>query len=257
MKDKKKDTKKKNTKENEFFKKVITSRGLYIALCSMVAVVGFTVYSRQLRDRTEERIASFDSGAWQEAALESEVSVIDIEEKTSPKPLKEEKTVEERIVNSFEKVPEVIETVADAQPTAGDGKILMDMPHNGVIIMECSLDELLYSETMKDWRTHNGIDIEAKVGDQVKAAADGVVSKVYKDDLSGVVVEVDHGGGVVSLYKGLQSEDFIKVGTKLKKGDIVGGVGESGALEKNLGPHLHFEIKVNDDYKNPMEFLKN
>ena len=62
MKDKKKDTKKKNTKENEFFKKVITSRGLYIALCSMVAVVGFTVYSMPMESR---RSLSSSKCAWQ------------------------------------------------------------------------------------------------------------------------------------------------------------------------------------------------
>ena len=136
-------------------------------------------------------------------------------------------------------------------------KFVLEMPHSGEVIAPCSVDELLYSETMKDWRTHNGIDIAAKLGDQVKAAESGVVSKVFKDDLLGVVVTIDHENGILSNYANLQSEDFIKVGTKVKKGDIIGGVGKSGALEETLSEHLHFEVVSNGEYKDPKDFLNN
>ena len=151
----------------------------------------------------------------------------------------------------------MVETAAEVKGETEKPKFVMEMPHGGAIIAQCSVDNLVYSETMKDWRTHNGIDIAAKVGDQVKAAEAGVVSKVYKDDLYGVVVTIDHENGVLSTYANLQSVDFIKVGTKVKKGDIIGGVGECGALEANLEPHLHFEVIADGDYKDPKEFLKN
>lgn len=226
------------------------SKGFYIALCSVVAIVGFSIYSGKLRADMEERNASFEEIPWDAVSSLEEVEVIDVDGETIPK-----KT--ETPVTSFEKVPEVVETAAAAEPKSERAKFVMELPHSGEVIAECSIDELVYSETMNDWRTHNGIDISAKVGDQVKAAEAGIVSKVYKDDLYGVVVTIDHENGILSNYANLQSVDFIKVGTKVKKGDIIGGVGESGSLEANIQPHLHFEIISQGDYKNPKDFLNN
>lgn len=214
----------------------------------MVAALGFTVYSGKLRADMRENRASFEEIPQNVAAEIEKVSVIDVDRDV-------EKT-EEKTVNSFEKVPDVVETAAVPTKTE-KAKFVLEMPHSGEVIAPCSVDELLYSETMKDWRTHNGIDILAKEGDQVKAAESGVVAKVFKDELLGVVVTIDHGNGILSSYANLQSEDFIKVGTKVKKGDIIGGVGKSGALEANLSPHLHFEIMADGEYKDPEEFLNN
>jgi len=108
---------------------------------------------------------------------------------------------------------------------------------------------------MDDWRTHNGVDIAAAVGDPVKAAEDGVVSKVYEDEFLGIVVEVDHQNGITSLYGNLQNIDFISTGVKVKQGDIIGGVGTPGALEADLDPHLHFEVMCNGQLKDPSEYI--
>ncbi|MBQ2931319.1 MAG: M23 family metallopeptidase [Clostridia bacterium] len=225
------------------------SRGFYIAVCSVVAVVGFSVYSAKLRADMDKQVVSFEAAPPEETESLEEVEVIDVDNAASD-------TDPGETVTGFEKVPEVVETVAGAKAKAEEAKFVMDLPCKGGVIAECSIDELVYSETMKDWRTHNGIDIAAKVGDQVNAAEAGIVSKVFKDELLGVVVTIDHGNGILSTYANLQDADFIKVGTKVKKGDIIGGVGECGALEKNLEPHLHFEISVDGNVKDPKEFLK-
>ena len=125
------------------------SKGFYIALCFVVAAVGFTVYSGKLRADMRERQASFEEIPQNIAAEIEKVSVIDVDsagEKPEPK-----------TVNSFEKVPEVVETAASPTKTEKP-KFVMEMPHSGEIIASCSVDELVYSEAMKDWRTHNGID---------------------------------------------------------------------------------------------------
>ncbi len=243
IKNKKKEVKK------SVFKKITMSKGFYIAVCSVVAVVGFSVYSAKLRADIGKQVVSFEAATPEETESLEEIEVIDVDGATS-------ETDNTKIVTGFEKVPEVVETVAEAKPKTEEAKFVMDLPCKGSVIAECSIDELVYSETMKDWRTHNGIDIAAKVGDQVKAAESGVVSKVFKDELLGVVVTIDHENGILSTYANLQDADFIKVGTKVKKGDIIGGVGECGALEKNLEPHLHFEISADGNFKNPREFLK-
>lgn len=212
--------------------------------------MGFSIYSSKLRADMKEKSISFEEIPWETAAGLDEVEIIDVDGEPMQK-------TEEKKVNSFEKVPEVVETAATAKAKTETPKFVMELPHSGGIISECSIDELVYSETMKDWRTHNGIDIVAKLGDQVKASEAGIVSKVFKDELYGVVVTIDHENGISSTYANLQNVDFIKVGTKVKKGDIIGGVGKSGALEANLEPHLHFEVISNGEYKDPKEFLKN
>ncbi len=230
--------------------RLVANKGFYIALFSLVAVVGFYVYARNLQTSVQKDTLSFDEAAWQEAVAESGIEVIDVDVKGEEnKPAPEIKLPPQK----EQKIDETaIQTTADAEP-----EFAMIMPCQGEIVSECSVDELVYCMAMDDWRTHNGMDIAAPRGNQVKAAESGIVSKVYEDELLGVVVEIEHQDGISSVYANLQNVDFISAGTKVSRGDIIGGVGNSGALEANSEPHLHFEVLVNGEYKNPAEFIKN
>lgn len=230
--------------------KLVANKGFYIALFTLIAVVGFYVYARNLKTSVQTDILSFDENAWQEAVAESGIEVIDIdriEEKSQPTPAKKVPPQNEQTNDEL-----TVETTAEAEP-----EFAMIKPCQGKIVAECSVDELVYCMAMDDWRTHNGMDIAAPRGNQVKAAESGVVSKVYEDELLGIVVEIEHRDGISSVYANLQNIDFISAGTKVERGDIIGGVGTPGALEANAEPHLHFEVLVNGEYKNPAEFIKN
>ncbi len=240
-------TKKKGNKNTKTFswKTVATNKGFYIALCSIVAIASFSIYSSHLRRKMNEQIVLFDESSWREAALESQVEVVDIDN-----------LAEEKAKSKTEKFdPPIIETSAPVTEKTEVPEFSMSFPVDGEVIMPCSIDDLVFCESMQDWRTHNGTDVAAKIGDQVKAAESGIVSQVYKDDLLGVVVVIDHGNEISSLYGNLQSVDFIKVGTKVQKGDIIGGVGDSGILEASSGPHLHFEVMSNGEYKDPEKMI--
>ncbi len=252
-----KNTKSKNKKSR--LKMLAENKGVYIALFSLVAVVGFYVYARYLQTSAEKELLSFDENAWQEAVAESGVEVIDVdvidEKKNEEKPQKEnpeEKEIkQERSPAQQMPEDETVETVAEPE-----SEFAMIKPCQGQVVAECSVDELVYCTAMDDWRTHNGMDIAAAEGDPVKAAESGIVSKVYDDEFLGVVVVVDHKDGISSLYANLQSLDFISAGTKVSRGDIIGGVGRPGALEANSQPHLHFEVLANGEYKDPAEYIK-
>jgi len=216
-------------------------------------VLAFTAYSYRLRSNMDKQIASFDSETWYETVTETEdenIEVIDIDE-----------TVNAEAEKSTEKAPPefqpAIVTSAAPEKVAEKEEFKMEMPCNGNVISPCSVDELVFCETMQDWRTHNGLDIAGNIGDQVKAAEAGVVSEVYSDELLGTVVVIDHENGISSLYANLQNPDFISVGAKVAKGDIIGGIGKSGSLEANLEPHLHFEVIADGEYKNPKDMIKN
>ena len=239
---KKKNTK--NTKTN-LYKKLATSKGFYITLCAVAAITGFTIYSSHLREKMNEQIASFDQSSWQDVISNSEIEVVDIDDIST----------EDAAPSHEEFNPETVITSAPAAEKTEVPKFSMDFPIDGEIIAACSVDELVFCESMDDWRTHNGTDIAAKIGDPVKAAESGKVSQVYKDDLLGIVVVLDHGNEISSLYGNLQSADFIKVGTEVEKGDIIGGIGVSGVLEAKSGPHLHFEVISNGEYQDPEKFI--
>ena len=130
-------------------------------------------------------------------------------------------------------------------------------PVSGYISRDFCPDTMIYSMTMEDYRTHNGIDIAAEIGDKVSAFSNGVVEKIYDDPMNGKTVEISHADGIVSIYQNLQnviSED-IEVGKEVKAGDVIGTVGETMITEIAEPPHLHFEITKNGERVNPTQFF--
>ena len=245
----------KKTKKS-FMRRFAENKGVYIALFAAALMVGFYVYARQMKISSERDIVSFDESAWQEAVRESGIKVVDVDEIGEKKTVKSdsqtEKTAKKESVtetNSAATDEESVETMVQADV------FQMERPCSGEVMAECSIEELVFCSTMEDWRTHNGIDIGAAVGDAVKAAEDGVVSKVYEDEFLGVVVEIQHENEMASLYGNLQNADFIAVGTKVNKGDIIGGVGNPGSLEANMKPHLHFEVTAAGELCDPKEYI--
>ena len=95
---------------------------------------------------------------------------------------------------------------------------------------------------MGDWRAHTGIDYAAEKGSEVQSVWDGVVTRAYKDKLWGNCVEITHSEDLKSVYKNLASKIPVKKGDKVKKGQTVGKVGKSAAVESRETTHLHFEI---------------
>ena len=94
---------------------------------------------------------------------------------------------------------------------------------------------------------HRGIDIAASFGNPIRATADGFVSHVKREKIGGNVVIISHGGGYTTVYCHL-SKFKVKPGQKVKRGDVIGLIGQTG---KSLGPHLHYEVRVNGTPVNP------
>jgi murein DD-endopeptidase MepM/ murein hydrolase activator NlpD len=88
---------------------------------------------------------------------------------------------------------------------------------------------------------HSGIDISCKLGSAIRATADGVVSHSGWTNKSGYVVVIEHGCGFSTLYAHNKS-NTVKIGTVVKRGDIIGYVGSTG---KSTGPHVHYEVWKN------------
>ena len=144
--------------------------------------------------------------------------------------------------------PTVAEPVTPALPTFA-------MPTDGNVSAEFSIDVLVYSNTMEDYRTHNGIDICAATGSAVKAAADGVVTEVYEHPMMGYTVVISHDGDAETVYQNLADEIVVSAGDIVKCGDVIGAVGESAIIETAEEPHLHFEMCIAGERVDPLDYI--
>lgn len=101
-------------------------------------------------------------------------------------------------------------------------------------------------------RFHNGTDIAANEGDEIRACEDGIVETATYNKYSGNYVVIVHQNGFASSYSHM-SKLLAVQGAEVKKGDLIGLAGSTGIA---TGPHLHFEIKENGLCKNPKDFIK-
>ncbi len=126
------------------------------------------------------------------------------------------------------------------------------MPLDGEISGNHSGGELVKYEALSEWRTHDGIDIAGEIGSEIKSAADGKIVSVTTDPLWGTVVEISHDGNITTIYSGLAPEVAVKSGDKVKSGDIIGTLGETNLAEVDKDSHLHFAMKENGKFIDPM-----
>ncbi|HIX13747.1 MAG TPA: M23 family metallopeptidase [Candidatus Anaerofilum faecale] len=126
-------------------------------------------------------------------------------------------------------------------------------PVPGQTSLAYSGDELIFNETLGDWRTHNGADLAAAAGDEVKSVMAGTVAKAEEDGNWGGVVEVDC-GGIVLRYAGLQLPLQVAAGDTLEAGQTLGLVGEV-PCESVADSHLHFEALADGQYVDPAPYL--
>ncbi len=147
---------------------------------------------------------------------------------------------------------EAEETFKEDEP---EKSITYRLPVSGELQKKFSSDELLWNETMQDWRTHNGVDIEVEDGAEVVTAAPGTVTEAYEDEMCGITVKVSHSDGTVTVYKNL-GKTVVEKDDILDEGQMIGTVGNTGAFEMMQKPHLHFEVISEGKYINPLEFIK-
>ena len=99
---------------------------------------------------------------------------------------------------------------------------------------------------------HKGLDFKGAIGTPIRAASDGRVSFVGWKGGYGKTVEITHGNGLMTRYAHMSRFDA-KVGQRVAAGDSIGAIGNTG---RSTGPHLHFEVRINNRAVNPRTFLE-
>jgi len=100
---------------------------------------------------------------------------------------------------------------------------------------------------------HEGIDIANRIGTPISAPADGLVARSFRNFGFGLMVEINHGYGIVSRYAHL-SKSYVRVGQRVKRGERIAAMGNTG---RATGPHLHYEVRLNGVPINPMNYILN
>ncbi len=129
------------------------------------------------------------------------------------------------------------------------------MPVEGEILRNYAKDKLVYSDTLKEWVTHLGIDIKSPKTSVVKSSESGKITAIKNDPRFGLSVIIEHSNGYSTIYSNLLTAEFITVGEEVKKGETIGTVGNTAAFEILDEPHLHFEILKDGVQVDPNMYL--
>ena len=205
-------------------------RGYYIALALCLAAVG-TIGYFALRERPV-------TVKQQEPAPTLDIQPAPTQPVVKPAPV---------VIPEPEPQPEITEP-AELLPQVVS-------PLDGTTVTVFSMTELLYDTTMADWRTHDGIDVQADEGAAVKTAAGGTVQSVTDDELMGTTVVIDHEGGYSTRYSSLQKDVPVTAGQQVVAGEVIGRVGTTSAAESQMGPHLHFSVSRDGAVIDPRDYV--
>lgn len=144
-------------------------------------------------------------------------------------------------------------TVPTNKPVIADvGNIL---PVTGEISHEFSNGELVKSETLGVWKTHDGVDILCDLGTEVRSMSDGVVKEIKDDPLWGIYVVVEQNNGLEVQYCGLAKDLNVKAGLEVKQGTILGKTSDTNQCEILQQPHLHLGVKQNGKWIDPLSVV--
>ena len=242
---------------------MLEGKGYYIVLLLCAAAIGISGYYL-----IHGFLASVPSGFGQDpAAAVSGQAELDRQQEEAPRqdalPAEQDRTEAAQTAPSPAAAgPEVPsepaavsprETPAAAQPEPEPAAFVW--PVEGSIDRDFSLEVFAYDATMGDWRTHEGLDITAETGTPVRACSAGTVESAVRDDMLGMTVTVDHGGGLRSVYANLSEEVSVQEGDPVEAGTVLGTVG-STAISESAGPsHLHFSMTEYGVPTDPVNYL--
>lgn len=227
----------------------------YIALCCCVLAIGVAGYI------SESFTSSETSTVSNNAEIYTPRPVYTVSPTAAPVPTEEtvlsNEYIEDETVPVSEEVfsedytfdnPDIIE--ANAATEVYEAVIL---PVEGEISAPYT-ETPYYNEVLGDWRTHNGIDISASEGDNVVCSANGEIKSIV-ETIYGTQITVTHNDGFETVYSQLNASTSLNVGSNIRCGDILGTVAPPKG-EPVTDAHLHFEVKQNGNYINPLDYIK-
>ena len=243
----------------------LSGKGLIIAAAACVLAVGaagyysYTTISNRLNSQLiGSNSDTFSAGADEENGSEAPVDIgqtnIAKEEETTVSTVTEPPA---ESVNAVTEISEGTETTSVSTQKTEENNIPQAMvrPLNGEVINIFSDGELVKSKTLNVWKTHDGVDIAGAPDEKVKSMTSGTVKSVSEDQLLGVCVIIDHGNGLEGYYCSLSKDVPVAEGQSVSAGTIIGTVGNTAESEVSEDSHLHFAVKKNGEWIDPIALI--
>ena len=255
----KKDIHLKNIGEKNINDKMIS----YIVMGAIVVaiiIISLLLYSQKINQDVKDETMTLDqmtdmmgdtneyNDETESASTEIGKTVEESEEEAKQENVVTNETVQN--ISSNESVESSSATTNTTQSTSSEEKeetqevkeLAFQKPVEGEIVREFAQENLVYSETLEEWVTHNGIDIKADKTTVVKAAEAGVVKSIKNDPRYGLTIVIEHDNTYQTVYSNLLTSELVVEGETVEKGQSIGTVGNSAVFEIADEPHLHFEI---------------
>lgn len=263
-----------NNEERESKKLIIISLSVLV-IAILAFVITFMVYSNYLNRNVD--ISDFDTSPITDLGSINNNNELTSSEASSSigKTVNEMQESANEITNSIDNTKIAIntsnmvkesvneESKTNVQTTSvepkKEGKVLdptFKKPVEGEITTEFAKETLIYSNTLQEWVTHNGIDIKADKTTVVKASADGTIKSIKNDPRFGITVVIEHVNGFSTVYANLLTAEFVKEKEQVKQGQTIGTVGNTATFEIADDAHLHFEILKDNENIDPNLYLK-
>ncbi|QNU66564.1 peptidoglycan DD-metalloendopeptidase family protein [Ruminiclostridium herbifermentans] len=197
----------------------------------------FTAMYKQIAD---DYISKSNRGSADKSKVTGQAGLDLIELNGIVEQLNKDFNSDEQLINELKNSKEKLEKVVNAIPTL--------IPASGKISSPFGMRNHPIKKVNKE---HDGVDIDSSTGDPILASAAGIVEFSGYSSGYGNHVIIDHGNGYRTLYAH-SSKLLVKKGDTIKKGQKIALVGSTGL---STGPHLHFEIRINNTPVDPTEYL--
>lgn len=230
--------------------KAWSALGLVIGISLIILAVLFTGPEKPTSPLTGTGEANVDQGIYVDENLKIQARIPDeqlaLEAKAEIN--SELEKAKSKTTASKATTGKAINTDAE-ETTLTDLSVKYPLSRHGAIITGYGI---YHNAVLDVWRHHSGVDIRCKIGDKVKAIAAGTVTAIKESDQEELLITLDHGNGWKSVY-GQVGEVRVKTGDKVSQGQVIGAVVKGATA---LEPHLHLELRLNDQPLNPQKYLK-
>ena len=251
----------------EQIKKFLRSRGFTLALLAcLVAAAAAGVWAvRTVRDELKKSYDDLttpqeepapepqltldpqEDDVWQQPVTDAAESAANV-----PKPASSASSSGAQSGSGLVHEPSALQGASS--PASSSAAPVSTQPVSGRVLNAYSGDELVYSSTLGDWRTHNGVDYAASRGAEVTAPAAGKVVETGTDDKWGPVVAIEDASGRVWRVCGT-TDAKVKKGDTVSAGQTIGKVG-SVSCECAEESHIHLEVMEGEKYLDPIKAMK-
>lgn len=251
-----------NNKENSsFLKGKGAAAATVICFIAVIAMVGAFTFNRY-QDKLERQMAEAVEEAEKQAEEDAEAAADNI---LLPESETDTSDTEDNGLLPAEDGSTGDGTEMDGQQAEGTAAgaadvwfsedSILDWPASGAVIMNYSMDQTIYFSTLDQYKYNPALVIAGKVGENIGAAAPGVVTSVEQDAQTGLTVTLDMGNGYSAVY-GQLKEVPVAVGDYVAKGQIVGYLSEPTKYYTLEGPNLYFKVTKDGEPVNPMDFME-